>query len=97
MDEFGFPNDTWDMEMILTDSPLMTAERAATFAGCSSNYLRRKIKEGRVEAVKTLGGGWVLTQRTAIEFRKTLSSRAACNRDKPKTRRKPSPKTRRAG
>lgn len=83
--------------MILTDSPLMTAERAATVAGCSSNYLRRKIKEGRVEAIKTIGGGWVLTKRTAEEFRKTLSSRAACNRDRPKSRRKSTKRTRRAG
>jgi hypothetical protein len=85
------------MEMILTDSPLMTAERAATVAGCSANYLRRKIKEGRVEAIKTIGGGWVLTQKTALEFRKTLSSRAGCNRDKPKAGRKSTPRTRRAG
>ena len=83
--------------MILTDSPLMTAERAATVAGCSANYLRRQIKAGRVEAIKTIGGGWVLTQRTAMEFRKTLSSRAACNREKPKAARKSTPRNRRAG
>lgn len=83
--------------MILTDSPLMTAERAAAFAGCSSNYFRRQIKAGRVEAIKTLGGPWVVTQRTAEEFRKTLSSRAACNRDKPKAGRKAKPRPRRAG
>ena len=81
--------------MILTDSPLMTAERAATVAGCSENYLRRQIKAGRVEAIKTIGGGWVMTQKTALEFRKTLSSRAACNRDKARPARKESRPTRR--
>ena len=83
--------------IIMTNSPLMTVEQAAHFAGCTPTYLRRLVKDGSVVSVPRYPSGYLMTKEVAESVRETLSSRATCNRDKPKTRRKPSPRTRRGG
>jgi hypothetical protein len=94
LDEFGFPNNNGGIEemIFMTNSPLMTIEQAAPFAGCTPTYLRRLVKDGSVASVPRYPSGYFVTMEIAESVRETLSSRATCNRDKPKTRRKPAQK-----
>ena len=78
--------------IIMTNSPLMTVEQAAQFAGCTPTYLRRLVKDGSVASVPRFPTGYLMTKEVAESVRETLSSRATCNRDAPKTRRKPAQK-----
>jgi hypothetical protein len=95
LDKFGNPNEDWSMEtMVVTDSPLMTLEQAAPVAGCTPTYLRRLANTGRIETVRMAGGRPLVTERTAKEVRRTLTSRAVCNRQKPKAKPKRKPAAR---
>lgn len=74
--------------MILADSEIMTAEQAAIFSGCSNTWIRKLLREGRVDGYRTFTaagkrtGPWLVTRGVATRIRAELSTRARCNAGK---------------
>ena len=61
----------------------LTAEKAADYVGCTSTWIRRLLKDGRLPGKQVCGWTWLIDKSDLDQLKKNLTSRSVSHRDHP--------------
>lgn len=67
--------------MATEDKAWLTVVEAAEEMGCTVSYIRRMLREERIDGQKFGPRSWMVSRASALEHRKLLSTRAVGHRE----------------